>query len=674
MIFDYIPERLGPGSALGHAIGDSTVVVSPLPGGAAALFRFLFNLPSALQISLFVLGVLAGVALLVTLWIRRVRCWQWLTTRNRGLKIVMASSAGAVLLAIVGGGTVTWNYMQHNNGFCTGCHIMESPYRRMVDAKVVADIAQKHDSLKCHDCHQQSIFASTRQLYLWVAERPAKIGAHARIKNEVCARCHITDQKEKWQHIATTAGHRVHLESDSSKLKDLQCVTCHAQEIHRFIPANETCAQSGCHSDVKIVLGKMAEVKTFHCLACHQFTAEVPRLATRDSARGVLVPTRKECFTCHEMQERLAEFDPAKDPHTGTCGMCHNPHVQKQASEAIKSCSSAGCHSNWREIAFHAGANHKRVAENCITCHSPHQARLDASDCAGCHARVKDKAGVRKPPLPFDTTAAKLRASLDPVAPSAGKWLHRATPSVAAPAEGSSPEPAEPIRPARGKGDAPPPTESPGIGLTPVSPAPSDTFPHARHKKLSCITCHTTNTGRNGLVFSQPRGCQICHHQAPSQSDCATCHAKNTVPEVEQVEVRVTVPPHAPRERTVGFRHEKHISLRCIECHTQPVSMAPDSNVVACLSCHEKHHEANRTCATCHTTDQLKPAHQPAAMTHQACDACHTPSRIAELTPTRTLCVTCHADQDHHAPAECTTCHMLASPEAYRAHLRKPVT
>src|ERR1041385_9388793 len=89
-----------------------------------------------------------------------------------------------------------------------------------------------------------------------------------------------------------------------------------------------------------------------HCATCHRFTAEVPVLATRDSARGTLVPGMKQCFSCHQMQAVLAEFDPAKDPHRGTCGMCTNPHTQTQAREAAQTCASAKGQADWPSDPF----------------------------------------------------------------------------------------------------------------------------------------------------------------------------------------------------------------------------------------------------------------------------------------------------------------------------------
>ena len=44
-----------------------------------------------------------------------------------------------------------------------------------------------------------------------------------------------------------------------------------------------------------------------------------------------------------------------------------------------------------------------------------------------------------------------------------------------------------------------------------------------------------------------------------------------------------------------------------------------------------------------------------------------------ELTPTRTFCSTCHAKQaaDHYPQKECSACHFLTDPGAYRGKLTK---
>jgi nitrate/TMAO reductase-like tetraheme cytochrome c subunit len=60
----------------------------------------------------------------------------------------------------------------------------------------------------------------------------------------------------------------------------------------------------------------------------------------------------------------------------------------------------------------------------------------------------------------------------------------------------------------------------------------------------------------------------------------------------------------------------------------------------------------------------------PPADAHAGCVECHDQQTITQLTPMRTFCLSCHSSSvDHYAPKECSQCHLLSSPEAYRAHL-----
>jgi hypothetical protein len=605
----------------------------------AAVLRFFFNVPQWIQIGGFFLGLGVAAWLAVYLWRRRQIIQRWVVTRQRSVKIALLAGTAVLVLSAAGFGAMSWNYMQHDNGFCTGCHIMKGPFQRFTGSK--------HDSLSCHNCHQQSIFASTRQLYLWVADRPEQISMHAKVPTRICAECHVQGdrEKEKWKRIATTAGHRVHLESDSSALRAVECTTCHGLEVHRFVPVDSTCGQAGCHIGTEIRLGKMAGQTGMHCIACHQFTADVPLLATRDSAAGTLRPGARECLGCHEMRAKLADFDPARDPHRQTCGMCHNPHEQTRPADALKSCASAGCHSDWRAEPFHTGLRHKDVALRCTLCHQPHAAAVDASNCSGCHADVNRRSGGRfKLPAAFDTTRALQRTTLN---------VH-----------------AEPEW--KGKGDANPPRAAPA----PRSPllAPADTFSHDRHKQLTCLTCHVTSRGHGELTFQAPRGCQICHHQAPATSDCASCHAETELADSVATTIAVTVSDRAgraARPRPVAFAHGEHASIRCTDCHTVPVSLDAAAPVTACTACHQDHHQARRDCVGCHAVD-VAAAHSDSLNAHMGCAACHREATITRLVPDRGLCLTCHAPQrDHYVDRECTTCHFQSSPEAYQLHLRK---
>ncbi len=650
---------------------DSVVVKSPLPGGVAAVTRFLLTtVPQWVQLAGLVLAVI--VAGVVVWWLVRHRAAirVWLTSRTRGVKWALGIGAGVLLAAMAGFGTATWNYTQHSNDFCTSCHVMHPAYGKF------ASTENKHGQLSCHACHTQSVFASAWQLYFWLKERPDEIGAHATVENRVCETCHVTSDTAKWQRIRATAGHRVHLESDSSALKDLKCVTCHGVEVHRFQPARATCGQSGCHkeSETRIVLDKMKDQTIRHCTVCHEFTAQVPALATTDSARGTLVPGGAQCFGCHDMKKALPDFDPAKDPHGGKCGTCHNPHTQETPAEAAKSCTTAACHGNWRNVPFHVGATHRKAATQCLTCHVPHQAKVDASDCTGCHNSVRSRTKLR-PPLPFDTTKALRRASTAPASAAPGSTLlleavdaYLSRSRTTGPSADDAPAPmpsgsAEPVEP-HGAVAAP-------ASLPP--PATADTFSHTRHAKIACLVCHQTTSAKSRLTFQPPRGCNICHHQQAASARCASCHQPQELATPRKVTVTVAIPGHAPAPRPVDFLHARHSDRKCVECHTASVTLAPAAAIAQCKSCHDEHHEAGSTCSSCHTLADPKAGHATLEVAHQRCDACHTPTTVAQLTPTRTFCSTCHAAKaaKHYDQKECTACHFLTEPGTYRRKLTK---
>jgi nitrate/TMAO reductase-like tetraheme cytochrome c subunit len=647
----------------------------PIPGGVAAMLRTIFNAPAWMWVAGGILFAGAAVVLVRLLWRRRLAIRDWLLARDRPLQLALAGCLGLVLGLAAWGGSVSWNYMQHENAFCLGCHIMEGPWNKF------ALDAGKHSKLKCHDCHKQGMYANARQLVLWIANRPEKIPPHAKVPSERCESCHATNQSEKWTRIKETAGHRTHLESDSTVLAKVQCVTCHGLAVHEFIPAKESCGQSGCHDKLEIKLGKMADQTTLHCSQCHQFTAEVPKLATRDSAAGTLRPASQQCLACHAMQRVLADFDADQDPHKGVCGTCHNPHTQATPQAAGATCASAGCHANWQRIPFHAGTAHRRVGERCLTCHEPHAARIDASDCVRCHARVTSRFGSLhlRPPLPFDTTRA-LRPTGRPEVRSENPAPER---------EGVPRRDLSPLRQPAGR---PAGRESAGdlqgIILAASQPVPvlgqcstcheparaepgaavQDSFPHSRHRRLPCLTCHATGTQHGRLTFEPPRGCQICHHQPSQQGNCPTCHTADQRARPRELSIGIAVRDSAPRVRTVSFAHSIHVELRCTQCHTESVTMAPSPAARGCRDCHENHHTARRSCENCHKGEQLQLAHrQDVSASHRACVACHTAATVAMLTPDRTFCLTCHPSRsDHYPSGQCSTCHFLKSPDELR--------
>ena len=457
----------------------------------------------------------------------RCWCWRgaagkaigtWLVTRDRGVKLAMVGAVGAVLLLMVGAGVKAYDYMMHDNDFCSGCHIFVPSGQVFVRPDtgtylLVNKLEGKHDTLSCHSCHPFELKAQSKELFYWIVERPERFRPtpRSRARSARAATCRARPRRPG-QRIASTAGHRTHLESDSSALKDVACLTCHARTAHRFQPADTTCAQKGCHltDEVRIKLGRMAarfepaklqplpNEEKLYCNSCHQFTAEA-QFVSRDSARGILRPASRQCFGCHEMRQLLATFDPAREPHGGSCGMCHNPHTDVKPADALKSCADAQCHADWRRCAFHVGAAHRKVAERCETCHVPHAARVDASDCAGCHESVRKSGGKLRPPLPFDTTKA-LQQTIRLIEPGRS----------------------------RGRGDAPPRTTPRGSGLNdPIAPA--DTFSHPRHRRLACLTCHDPASRPAGSPSSRREDARFAITSGRRRAKCATCHQSSRV-------------------------------------------------------------------------------------------------------------------------------------------------
>jgi len=643
----FLPVFADDSALAARPVADS--LAHPAPDRVTPIIQWLFQQAPWVMWGGFALAVLVVGSILYWGWPRRHQLMQWVASRSRGLQLTLLGIATVAVLTAAAAGYKSYEFVETDKRFCNGCHIFVGSGQRFVFADtgnytLVPKLEGPHDSISCHTCHPLKPMKEAVKLLFWMSGvRGKEIPPHAKVPEKICESCHVRGAaKETWQAIAATAGHRTHLESDSLKGK-IECLTCHARTAHRFLPADSTCVQSGCHltQNTEIKLGKMAGQTDFHCVLCHKFTKPVPALATRDSAAGALRPSLKQCLSCHKMEALVPDFPATKDPHSGTCGMCHNPHTQINKGEAVKSCTAAGCHADWRKDPFHTGAAHRKVAEQCTLCHDPHAARVDESDCEGCHNAVRSRShGGFRPPLPFDTTKALQQSQA-------------------------------PERPSKVKGDAPPGDDPPRPVSSSTSVFPSDSFPHSRHRRLACLTCHLSKSGAK-LTFEPPRGCQICHHQRPGPDSavCTTCHDQDSLPGVVAVPVSIAAAGKPAFERTVAFRHEAHHDVECTACHGQPVTMEPFDSAISCHGCHDKHHAANRDCASCHRTAEVRTPHEMPVRAHVACNACHATAVIASLVPTRSFCLACHGPAvDHYTNRQCVTCHLQSTPEAYRARL-----
>ncbi|MCC6318513.1 MAG: hypothetical protein IT361_12585 [Gemmatimonadaceae bacterium] len=600
---------------------------APLPGGAAALFRFLFNeVPQWIQIGGIVLAAVVSVTALVFSWRHRTGIWTWLVTRSRGAKIALGATTLFTIGVVGGAGAWSWNFMMHDNDFCASCHVMKSAFNRFR--------VSEHDKLECHACHQQSIFASAQELYYWVLDRPEKIPQHAPVPNRICAECHEQSQADSsWKRVIATAGHAVHFRSDSSVLNDLMCIDCHARDVHAFRATDVSCQSSGCHEDTEVRLGAMAGQSGLHCVTCHDFGRSVNEKIPIDSTRQALVPARPECFSCHEMRAKLAERDLDKDPHQATCGTCHNPHDQSTAGKAFTSCATAGCHASADTLtAFHRGLG-AHTLDQCGACHKPHSWKVQGTRCIDCHRDI-----YRRGPIPLRRRAAS-------PAPSGG--MERSLPSMGH------------VVPRR-SGPRDVDSDASQASMQPLDrlPARDTTFDHARHRKVACTSCHSTARAHGTVTITAPAGCQSCHHAADARAGtCATCHTPSELSATAFVPTPIRVTRRAtPVQRDLPMSHGRHDAVPCGSCHDGGVTKAV---TVSCASCHTDHHRANAVCGTCHA--DANAVHTRS--THVTCGSCHERAGTATLPPSRQVCLACHAKQRDHKPgADCGTCHLVTWP------------
>ncbi len=542
--------------------------------------------------------------------------WRWFAVGAFVLVVGAASLAGYH----------QWEYMQHDNRFCTSCHLMVDPFQRFARSA--------HAKLECHTCHEGHLPEQLHQIWLTLVVHPTTIGRHASVPNSVCAKCHITGDSTRWKIIAATAGHRIHLESKDPRLRGMKCVTCHGVSLHQFASVDQTCAQTGCHDHNRIRLGKMGQMSELHCTTCHNFLAQARTFAV-DSLGKPLTPGAAQCLTCHEMQKQMQGMDIDKDPHGGLCGDCHNPHVQSGVP-TDSTCTSAGCHRGWQRLSFHIGVPHP---DRCTTCHKPHSWTVDGRQCLRCHADIPRQ------------TPSRLR----------GAFLRNRTVSLGG-RVGAGPRTRLTVPTAvadfasRGEGDAgaallqqPRPRQAPG----PLG------FSHGDHRGQACSACHSSRIRHGELLIKSVTDCQRCHHSGPARLVCSTCH------DVTALEGRVLQTPqtfqlaagHATISRAFPFPHGKHASIACVQCHTDPVTRAPAG--ANCASCHASHHQDGVTCSTCHAAANPIALHKSADHPNCASAACHG-ARAANLPHTRAMCLTCHQAQTNHVPGRtCEDCHKV---------------
>jgi hypothetical protein len=109
------------------------------------------------------------------------------------------------------------------------------------------------------------------------------------------------------------------------------------------------------------------------------------------------------------------------------------------------------------------------------------------------------------------------------------------------------------------------------------------------------------------------------------------------------------------------FSHPVHVraNVACSDCHTPPGMSA---RAVRCQSCHEAHHQPDRSCLSCHR-DGVLDRHNRTV--HVACVECHDQLPTLDRW-TRQVCTVCHVAQaaGHYTSRPCEACHKIPAMRA----------
>jgi hypothetical protein len=363
-----------------------------------------------------------------------------------------------------------------------------------------------------------------------------------------------------------------------------------------------------------------------------------------DSARAGLTPQQQQCFSCHEMKQRMASFDPKDEPHKdAVCGTCHNPHAQTTMFGAYQSCATAGCHTQSDTLtAMHRGLK-DHALENCGACHVSHTWKARAKDCKSCHQDIeRDRTKTRRGGVRLSGLSLPPNGPSGIARPAAWTGEHRNVRRVRVSTRHGTPR--TPVR---------------QVAFRPNPPkvaADTATFSHRRHRSLACTSCHNSSETHGALTVVRREQCQSCHHANDAQgAKCVTCHTSQAIAPPHATAVRMQVAALVAKDRSLTFTHNEHGRLECNACHSTGVNRKVEKT---CLSCHTDHHAAERRCASCHSDGKATHT-RDVHLTGCAGSGCHQSLAGASAQPVRNVCLACHAAQANHKPGQdCSTCHL----------------
>lgn len=515
------------------------------------------------------------------------------------------------------------------------------------------------------------------------------LGELRRGKQLRCTSCH--SQIVQGEHLAVTPA---------------TCFLCHFKDR----PSGDPVAGcTGCHPSPPRVVSPAGYVvdhaqyvrDRISCVSCHNEV--VVGTGTADRAR---------CFTCHNEPERIAQFEDTTlmhrihiAEHNVECTQCHTPIEHRVTSLATSfdlDCGSchAGAHDAQRRMYAGMGGHESRDA--------PSKMFLARVSCLGCHGQATTVRGHERVQLAGEASCMSCHgvryANLLPAwQQEMERRLDRVEPVVAAARSrlGAAPvrrratadsllrlaqDNVDLVR--RGKAahnvlyadqllraaldltrqavaagalpyTVPQVSLGPAVGESACFSCHLGversrvTFqglefahePHVLGGGLSCADCHTPLEDHGGTTLTSAAACSACHHPQVRPKNCAACHPGPG-----------GAPPATVALPAGDFSHPLHVraNVACSDCHTPPGMSA---GAVRCESCHEAHHQPDRSCLSCHR-DGVLDRHNRTV--HVACVECHDQMPTLDRW-TRQVCTVCHVAQaaGHYTSRSCEACHKI---------------
>ena len=435
---------------------------------------------------------------------------------------------------------------------------------------------------------------------------------------------------------------------------------------------------SKCHSDVVEGDGAAEEQR---CWSCHNVAERMEEFDNPTHIHEVHIAEHNvPCQLCHtEIQHKVVALEETLELD---CGTCHSgAHGSQQALVSgsgghgvedtpsrmfLARVTCESCHALPGEIEGHESVSVAGEA-TCLSCHGIEFAgilpgwqeelgiRMEA--VSGAVARVRQALGS-SPPAPADSLLRGAEENLELVrvgrgahnVPFADRLLRAAV---------------QMAREAATAGGADPRLASVSLGQ------PMEVG--------SCQSCHFGVDG-GGVVSFQGREFPHRRHTVNAGFDCQACHTPMdqhggvTLASTDACDGchHISDSPRAcgfchsaPAGDTLSyasrsFLHDPHLDMGfgCDTCHESP-SMAVAEET--CLTCHALHHTPTANCSLCHTEppagavamEEGSFVHEPHAAMGMECAFCHTEPGAGGSGE---VCAACHSL--HHTPAtDCRLCH-----------------